>query len=176
MLSAALFALALFAQEAPAPVAAAEPSVPAGAPEDDYGLTAWCAGSLSRWMELRPRVMEDVRRIEGRFTRPGSSIEQDMAAYDELHAAAEQDMALFTRALVAAEQASPRGLASRREGAFKKGQSVWTGADNLPSARLAQEWMSWALPGRCQIAANRLAEQAAVAAPALRGADSAPAG
>lgn len=166
MLNAALLALALFAQEPAA--APAEPPVPTGAPEDDYGLTAWCAGSLSRWMELRPKVMEDVRRIEGRFTRPGSSLEQDMASYDELQASAEQDMGLFNRALVAAEQASPSGLAARREGAFQKGQAVWTGADNLPTARLAQEWMSWALPGRCQFAAARLAEQAAMAAPALR--------
>jgi hypothetical protein len=190
MTFAALLALALLAQDA----AAAEPQAPAvqvqgvdvvgvrpadfpvppGAPADDFGLTAWCYGSLARWMELSPRAMPEVRRIEGLFTRPGSSLEEDMAAYTELQTASERNLALFTGALRTAEAASARPLVSSRDAAIAKGQSVWTGADALTDRRLAQEWMSWTLPGRCETAAARLRERAELAAPALRGADPAP--
>ena len=184
MTLAALLALALFAQATPAqdaPVAPATPAavtaeapVPPGAPADDFGLTAWCYGSLGRWLELSPRALPEVRRIEGMFTRPGSSLEQDMATYTELQEASRQNMSLFATALSAAERASPRPLTAARDAAVVRGQSVWTGSDALPDRRLAQEWMSWTLPGRCETAAVRLRDRAELAAPALRGTEPAP--
>lgn len=170
-LSAALLALALFAQDGPVQTAPGEYAAPAGAPTDDFGLVAWCYGSLSRWMDLRDRVMPEVRRIEGVITRPGSSLEEDMRAYDELQAQAQADLALFTRALRGAEAVSRRPLDESRTAAMSKGRAVWTGADQLTDARLAQEWMSWTLPARCQQAATRLQQRAERTRPALRGAE-----
>lgn len=167
-LNAALLALALFAQDAPVQTAPSEPSTPAGAPSDDFGLVAWCHGSLTRWMELRDRSLPEVRRIEGLITRPGSSLEEDMRAYDELHVQAQNDLALFTRALRGSEAVSRRPLDESRTAAMTKGRAVWTGADELPAARLAQEWMSWTLPARCQQAAARLQQRAERTRPSLR--------
>lgn len=173
--TAALLALALLAQDAPTP-AATEAPVPAGAPADDFGLTAWCHGSLSRWMDLREQVMPEVRRIEGVITRPGSSLEEDMRAYDELEAQSRADLALFTRALRSMERASPRSVDAARDAAMTRGRAVWTGAETLTPARLAQEWMSWSLPARCQTAAVRLQESAELAMPAMRGTEAQPPG
>lgn len=173
MLSAALLALALFAQEpaaAPAAPAAAEPPVPTGAPADDYGLTAWCYGSVTRWRELRDRVLPEVRRIEGAFRNPERTLEEDMAQYDALFAESARDEALLIRALRAAERASPRGLEARREAATAQGRRV-LGSDARSDVELARDWMGWALPARCAYAAARVLEQAELAAPALRGAE-----
>lgn len=164
-MSALLFALALLAQDAPAaaepaPPAAEEAPYPAGAPKDDYGLVAWCYGALSGYLDLKPQVMPEVTRIETAFRAPGRTLEEDLQVYADMEQLGRRDLALFAQAMEAAEKASMRPINARGAEAMKKGRSAWAAAPNLPPARLAQEWMSWSLPARCEPTAARLAEKA----------------
>lgn len=178
MISPLLFALALLAQDAEAaeaiaaapPEAAAETveaAFPPGAPRDPYGLVAWCYGALSAHKGLRDQVMPEVTRIETAFRRPGSSLEDDLKVYDELDELSAQNLALFSRAMEAAEKASPRPINAHGADAIRRGRITWSRADDLPKARLAQEWMSWTLPARCEATATVLEERAALMGPAF---------
>lgn len=178
MISPLLFALALLAQDADAaeaiaaapPEAAAETveaAFPPGAPRDPYGLVAWCYGALSAHKGLRDQVMPEVTRIETTFRRPGSSLEDDLQVYDELDELSAQNLALFSRAMEAAEKASPRPINAHGADAIRRGRITWSRAGDLPKARLAQEWMSWTLPARCEATATVLEERATLMGPAF---------
>jgi hypothetical protein len=167
-LAAAFLALALLAQDAPAPAATAEGPVPAGAPSDDFGLVAWCHGALTGHMDLYSAVKPELDKLSDDPTRETLD-QQQMAAGREY-------LDLYSRALNAAERASPQGLAARGEAARKQGSGIWGPAANAtdPKTRM-WSWLMWELPGRCETAARRLEEQATLAAPALRGAEPEPA-
>ena len=55
----------------------------------------------------------EVIRIESTFRRPGTSLDEDLAVYDELDALTQRNLALFQRAMEAAERASPRPINAR---------------------------------------------------------------
>ena len=178
MISPFLLALALVAQDAEAaeaaPVATAAPApavaeaaYPPGAPRDPYGLVAWCYGALSAHKGLREQVMPEVVRIETTYRRPGSSLEEDLQAYEELDQLSERNLALFSRAIEAAEKASPRPISAHGAEALRRGRATWSRAAELPRARLAQEWMSWTLPARCETTAVTLEERARLMGPAF---------
>lgn len=178
MISPFLFALALVAQDAgtaeaapmetAAPVAApTEAAYPPGAPRDPYGLVAWCYGALSAHKGLRDQVMPEVVRIETTYRRPGSSLEDDLQAYEDLDQLSERNLALFSRAIEAAEKASPRPINAHGAEALRRGRATWSRAAELPAARLAQEWMSWTLPARCETTAVTLEERARLMGPAF---------
>ena len=188
-MSALPFILALLvAQDAPAapsqepaPAAAAEAPVdpladlpfPPGAPRDDYGFVGWCAGALGGYLELHDKVLPDVTRIESTFRKPGTTLAEDMKA--------------FARAMQAAENASLRPLHDHGLDAIQKGHATWAAAGNMPVRTVAQQWMGWALPARCQPTAKALEararllgatfttnEQPAPDAPAIQEAPAAP--
>lgn len=178
-MSSYLFALALLAQDAqsaeptapletaaPA-VAATEAAYPPGAPRDPYGLVAWCYGALSAHKGLRDQVMPEVIRIETAYRRPGTSLADDLKAYDDLDRLSERNLALFGRAMEAAEKASPRPINAQGADALRRGRGTWSRAADLPRARLAQEWMSWTLPARCETTAVTLEERARLMGPAF---------
>ncbi|MDP1641553.1 MAG: hypothetical protein Q8L59_05165 [Phenylobacterium sp.] len=178
MISPLLFALALVAQDAPTPEAApmetatpnatvAEAAYPPGAPRDPYGLVAWCYGALSAHKGLRDQVMPEVVRIETTYRRPGTSLEDDLQAYEDLNRLSEGNLALFSRAMEAAEKASPRPINAHGADALRRGRGTWSRAADLPKARLAQEWMSWTLPARCETTAVALEERARLMGPAF---------
>ena len=178
MISPFLFALALVAQDAQTPeaapmetvaptAAAAEPAYPPGAPRDPYGLVAWCYGALSAHKGLRDQVMPEVVRIETTYRRPGSSLDDDLQAYEELNQLSDRNLALFSRAMEAAEKASPRPINAHGADALRRGRGTWSRAADLPKARLAQEWMSWTLPARCETTAVALEERARLMGPAF---------
>ncbi|MDO8411295.1 MAG: hypothetical protein Q7S93_14670 [Phenylobacterium sp.] len=178
MISPLLFALTLLAQDADAaqaiaaapPEAAAETveaAFPPGAPRDPYGLVAWCYGALSAHKGLRDQVMPEVTRIETAFRRPGSSLADDLRVYDELDELSARNLALFSRAMEAAEKASPRPINAQGADAIRRGRITWSRAEDLPKARLAQEWMSWTLPARCEATATVLEQRAALMGPAF---------
>jgi hypothetical protein len=167
-------ALALFAQDAAgaaettatAPPATSdapkEPPFPPGAPTDDYGFVSWCYGSLDGWLQLRDRAMPEVERIEKTYRRPGSSLADDLKVYADLEKEGRRNLKVFAGAIEAAEKASVRPISAQGAEALKKGRSTWAGAANIANARLAQEWMSWALPARCEPTAVRLTQNAAL--------------
>lgn len=168
MAVAALFALALLAQDPAAPAAPAAPPIegpiPPGAPEDDYGLVAWCHGALTGHMALYDTVKPELDKLSDDPSRAELDREQMAAGRDYL--------ALYARALEAAERASPRPLRQRGDAARKKGMGIWTPAANAtdPKTRM-WSWLLWDLPGRCETAAKRLEERSLLAAPAVRGAE-----
>jgi len=174
------FALALLAAQpateaAPAaPEAAAESPAsidapwPAGAPRDDYQLVAWCYGALRGYLDLHDEVMPEVTRIESSFRRPGSKLADDLKVYDDQQKQGRRDLAKFQAALTAAEKASPRPINVVGAEAVKKGRGIWSPGQNVSKARLAQEWMSWTLPSRCQTTAHTLETRARLMSPALK--------
>lgn len=187
MKSALFLALALFLADdapgaaaggaAPEPAVAGGQSLPPGAPQDDYGLVAWCYGALSGYLELHDAVMPEVTRIETAFRAPGRTLEEDLAVYADMQRDGRRQMNLFAAAMEAAEKASLRPLNIVGAEAVKKGRGVWAAAPNLPKARVAQEWMSWALPARCETTAIALEQRSKLMGTAFRsgGEESAPA-
>ncbi len=180
-----LFALALFAQDAPAapptgdaPVADAgradlrERAAAAGAssaPTDDFGFAAWCSGALDGYLEMKPRVLPEVRRIEGAFREPGRTLAQDMRVYEQIERDGRANRLSLRKTLDQAERGDA-GLATERTDAYAHGRAVWSVPDDAPKARLAQEWMSWTLPGRCDTTLKNLGDPSGLLNTAARAA------
>ncbi len=168
-----LLAFALLAQDAPAalpaddgPVATAAPRKqdvaplpiqggPVSPPTDDYGYVGWCFGAVSGYVDLYDRAMPEVIRIERAWPTPGTE-ENIKEVYPAQKRDAIASLALFGRAIEAAEKASPTPIAQQGAAAIKKGRGVWTGATSVPKAQLAQFWMSWSPPARCEETAKAL--------------------
>ena len=156
------------APDAAAPAAPPEAAWPAGAPHDDYLLVAWCYGALRGYVDLHDQVMPEVTRIEGEFRRPGSSLADDLKVYADEQVQAQKDLKRFRAALTAAEKASIRPINAQGAEAVAKGHAVWTAPPGTPKARMAQEWMSWTLPARCQTTATELEKKAVLMGPAFK--------
>jgi hypothetical protein len=131
-----------------AAAAAAGDPFPTGAPVDDYGFVGWCYGALSTHMSLRPKVWSEVERIEREFPDPNASPDSALAGYDQQMKEGQTELALFDKAL--------KSKKGDRAAAVASGEKIWAGSDNTSTRQLAQLWMSWALPGRCQTTANKL--------------------
>jgi hypothetical protein len=171
-MSALLFAIALFATQdaanaapASAPAAAEAPAdggpaYPIGAPRDDYGLVSWCYGALRGYLDLHDQVMPEVRRIETTYRRPGSNLADDLKVYDVMQREGRKDLTLFESAIETAERASIKPIAPIGAAAVTRGRATWAAAPTMPPARVAQEWMSWTLPARCEITAQSLQRRA----------------
>uniref|UniRef100_B0T4Z6 Uncharacterized protein n=1 Tax=Caulobacter sp. (strain K31) TaxID=366602 RepID=B0T4Z6_CAUSK len=172
MATAFLLALALLAQDAPvstAPTASAPPprTQPAAtAPTDDYGYVGWCYGALGGYVELYDKVMPEVTRIEKTFPGP-DGFTAAMKEYPAMRDQAKKDLLVYRSAIVAAEKASPRPISEYGAAAIKKGHSVWSGADQVDKARLAQVWMSWSPPGDCDTRAKALESKSTLFGQAL---------
>lgn len=169
-----LLAFALLAQDAPpavpspddGPMATAAPRKqdvaplpiqggPVSAPTDDYGYVGWCFGAVSGYVDLYDRAMPEVIRIERAWPTPGTE-ENIKEVYPAQKREAVESLALFRRAIEAAEKASPTPIATQGAAAIKKGRGVWTGATSVPKAQLAQFWMSWSPPRKCEETAKAL--------------------
>jgi hypothetical protein len=167
-------ALFLFLQGQPAAAEAAPPPAeataavappaeerwPAGAPHDDYQFVAWCYGSLRGYLDLHDEVMPDVTRIETTYRPPGRKLSDDLKVYADMQKDGRRQLKLFQGALTAAEKASIRPINTVGAEAVKKGRAVWTAGPEVTKARMAQEWMSWALPAKCETTARSLESRA----------------
>jgi len=169
MAPALLLALSLFAADpamdtgGSAGAAAAAP----GEPQNEYQLVAWCYGALSAHMALHDQAMPEVDRIEHAFeTHPGDA-KEELAFYAQQQKDGKKQLALFRRAMTAAEKASIRPIQQEGAVAIAQGEAVWAGSDTADKRRLAQEWMSWALPDRCTPTATALEQKASVLGAAL---------
>lgn len=168
------FALALFAQ---APDAAAQPAaapppvedrIPSGAPKDDYPFVAWCYGALRGWLDLHDEVMPEVTRIETQFRKPGTSLADDLKVYDQMQKDGRETLKKYQGALTAAEKASVRPINSLGGAAVRQGRLIWQTGPEVTKARKAQEWMSWTLPGRCDVVAANLETRSRLIGATLR--------
>ncbi|MGA0607582.1 hypothetical protein ACO2Q0_16445 [Phenylobacterium sp. VNQ135] len=173
-------ALALFAQDAPAaapateaapPATASEDRWPTGAPREDYQFVAWCYGALRGYLDMHDEVIPEVTRIEKQFRKPGTKLEDDMKVYADMQKDGRAKLKLFQSALTAAEKASVRPINTVGAEAVKQGRSVWNAGPEVTKARKAQEWMSWALPAKCETTASALEQRSLLAAATLRGAE-----
>lgn len=163
-------ALALFVQdpavappaEAPPPAAqpAPEDRLPTGAPRDDYQFVAWCYGTLRGYLDLHDEVMPEVTRIESQFRKPGTSLADDLKVYADLQKDGRNKLKTFQGALTAAEKASVRPINTIGATAVRQGRQTWNAGPDVTKARKAQEWMSWALPQRCETVAASLETKA----------------
>ena len=169
MLSLAL-ALALLAQAPEAPAAETPPEQrhPTGAPREEYPFVAWCYGALRGYLEMHDEVMPEVKRIETTFRRPGSSLADDMKTYADMQKDGEAKLKQFRAALTAAEKASPRAINTMGAAAVRQGRSIWNVGEGVTKARKAQEWMSWALPAKCETVSANLEQKAKLMGSAFR--------
>ncbi|THD59621.1 hypothetical protein [Phenylobacterium sp.] len=166
-------ALVLFLQGQPAAEAAAPPPaeaaappadaatppedrLPAGAPRDDYQFVGWCYGLLRGYLDLHDRVMPEVTRIESTYRPPDRKLSDDLKVYADMQKEGQAQLKLFRAALTAAEKASLKPINTVGAAAVSKGADVWNVTPDVTPARLAQEWMSWALPARCETVAKSL--------------------
>ncbi len=133
-----------------------EEPYPTGAPTDDYGFMAWCYGALSGHLSLYDRVLPEVRRIEAEFPDAGTPIDKVMQGYSVQHTRGERLLLRYDRALEIQESQGKTGGVDRAA-AVAKGRDLWSGSETADTRQLAQLWMSWALPSRCQATALRLA-------------------
>jgi hypothetical protein len=168
MAPALLFALALFAADPGLDTSgsAGATALP-GEPQTDYQLVAWCYGALSAHMSLHDEAMPEVERIERTFeTHPGAANEE-LAFYAQQQKEGKKQLTLFRKAMTAAEKASIHPIQQEGATAIAQGRAIWAGADYADKRRLAQEWMSWALPDRCASTAQSLEQKSSVLGAAL---------
>lgn len=141
-------------------VAKGEEPFPVGAPTSDYGFVAWCYGALSGHLALYDKVLPEVRRIEAEFPDSKTPIDKVMTGYEVQHRRGEHLLEIYSRALDLGTAAG-KTEGEDREADIAKGKDLWTGSDNADPKQLAQLWMSWGLPGRCDVTAARLGPKAA---------------
>jgi hypothetical protein len=149
---------------APAQPPQGEP-LPAGAPTQDYPLTAWCYGAMSEYLAIYQRVKPDLRAIDKMW---GSSEPNETEPYADDMAAARDELKVLAGAVEAAEKASPTPIAPQGVDAIRLGRSIWSPAEAKTSRELARAWLSWALPDRCDSTARDLAAKSALLGQALR--------
>ncbi len=133
---------------------AADAPAASGLPADDYGLMAWCYGALSGHVDLYDKVLPEVTRIETAFPEPNVPVDKAMASYKTQNARGKQLLVQYARALDRLEAKSKVDKAERQE-AVARGRQTWAGAETADPRQLAQLWMSWGLPGRCDAAAKK---------------------
>ncbi len=140
-------------------VASGEEPFPSGAPTDDYGFMGWCYGALSGHLALYDKVLPQVRRIEGEFPDSGTPLDKVMDGYKAQHERGEAILTSYGRALDIQEATGKTGGVERSV-AVNRGREAWQGSATADPRQLAQLWMSWALPDRCQTVAARIAPKA----------------
>lgn len=169
-----MIALALLAQTpeaAPAeaaPPVAAEDRIPNGAPRDDYPFVAWCYGALRGYLDMKSEVMPEVTRIENQFRKPGTRLADDLKVYEDMERDGKSQLKTFQGALTAAEKASVRPINAVGAQAVRQGRQTWSAGPSVTRARKAQEWMSWALPARCDTVAASLEARSRLMGATLR--------
>jgi hypothetical protein len=150
------------AEAAPAEALPPAERWPAGAPHDDYQFVAWCYGSLRGYLDLHDQVMPEVTRIESTYRPPGRKLADDLKVYADMQKEGRAQLKAFQAALTAAEKASLRPINTVGAAAVQQGRSVWRAGPEVTKARMAQEWMSWALPAKCETTAKALEARASL--------------
>lgn len=176
-MTALALALALFAQDpaaatvTTAPAPAAEPPAdthPTGAPKEDYPFVAWCYGALRGYLDLHDQMLPEVRRIESAYRPPNRSLAEDMKVYADQQKYGQAKLKDFQAALTAAEKASLRPINQQGAAAVRQGRSIWNAGPEVKKATVAQMWMSWALPAKCETVAADLEKRAALMGTAFK--------
>jgi len=152
--------------------------VPASAPKDDYRFVAWCYGALDEYLNIYQVVKPDLKAIDKLFGTPVVEAEPYTADIAEDRKALKR----YGAAIEAAERASLRPISDQGAQAIRDGRDMWAAAKQQPTRRLADAWLFWGIPPRCDRVADRLKARAtllgqalAVDAPTVAPVDPAPA-
>jgi hypothetical protein len=129
---------------------------------------AWCYGTLRGYLDLHDEVMPEVTRIENQFRKPGTSLKDDLKVYADMQKDGQAKLKTFQTALTTAEKASVRPINTVGANAVRQGRQTWNVGSGVSKARKAQEWMSWALPARCETVAASLEQRARLMGATLR--------
>jgi hypothetical protein len=126
--------------------------VPSGAPTDDYGFVAWCYGALGEYLSIYDVVKPDLKDIDKMF---GTSVVEDQP-YSADVAAERVALKRFGSAIEAAERASPTPIAAQGVADIQSGRAIWAVARLQPHRKLADAWLFWGIPKRCETTAKAL--------------------
>ncbi len=137
--------------------------IPPGAPTDDYGFVAWCYGALGEYLTVYATVIPDLKAIDKLF---GSSVQED-EPYTADVAAERVALKRFGVAIEAAERASPTPIATQGAADIQAGRDIWAAAKRLPRRKLADAWLFWGIPKRCETAAKALKTRSITLGPSL---------
>jgi|BarGraIncu00222A_1022003.scaffolds.fasta_scaffold40162_3 hypothetical protein len=158
----ALMALSILAAEpATEPPANPDPAaarpetedIPPGAPTDDYGFVSWCYGATDEYLTIYTKVLPDLKDIDKAF---GSPVKEAVPYATDV-AAQHKALKRFGDAIAAAEKATSDPINSTEgQGAIAKGRGIWSVAETLPSRKLADAWLFWGIPVRCERTAKAL--------------------
>lgn len=121
---------------------------------------AWCYGALRGYLDMHDEMMPEVTRIESQFRKPGTRLEDDLKVYAQMQKDGRAQLKTFQGALTAAEKASVRPINTVGANAVRLGRQIWNTGPEVTKARKAQEWMSWALPARCETVSASLEARA----------------
>ncbi len=160
----ALMALSILAAEpATEPPANPDPAaarpetedIPPGAPTDAYGFVGWCYGATDEYLTIYTKVLPDLKDIDKTF---GSPVKEDVPYATDV-AAQHKALKRFGDAMAAAEKADSDPInTSEGQAAIAKGRGIWSVAETLPTRKLADAWLFWGIPVRCERTAKTLHE------------------
>jgi hypothetical protein len=66
----------------------------------------------------------------------------------------------FAAAMQATESASPQPIADQGQADVALGRGIWAKVEALPSRQLADAWLFWGVPVRCETTAKALSDRA----------------
>ncbi len=135
-----------------APTDADEDGVPRGAPTDDYLFVAWCYGATDEYLDIYERVKPDLKAIDKLFGSPVKEAEPYATDVAGEHKALKR----FASAITAAEKASVHPIGEQGAAAINQGRLIWRAAELQPSRKLADAWLYWGIPNRCEKTAAAL--------------------
>jgi hypothetical protein len=127
--------------------------IPPGAPTDDYGFVSWCYGATDEYLTIYTKVLPDLKDIDKTVGSPVKEAEP----YATDVAAQHKALKRFGDAIAAAEKATSDPINSTEgQAAIAKGRSIWSVAETLPNRKLADAWLFWGIPVRCERTAKSL--------------------
>ena len=129
-----------------------EDGIPPGAPTDDYQFVAWCYGATEEYLAIYERVKPDLKAIDKMFGTPVKEAEPYQSDVAEEHKALKR----FGVAITTAEKASFHPIVEDGVEAMAQGRSIWRAAEMQPSRKLADAWLFWGIPTRCEKTAATL--------------------
>lgn len=130
--------------------------IPTTAPKDDYRFVAWCYGALDEYLQIYEVVKPDLKEIDKLFGTPVVEAEPYSADIAEDRKALKR----FAGAIEAAEKASVHPISQQGAEAMESGRHIWAAAKMEPHRKLADAWLFWGVPAKCDRVAKTLKTRA----------------
>ena len=128
--------------------------VPVGAPTDPYGFVGWCYGATDEYLSIYVKVLPQLKAIDQAF---GSPVKEDEPYAADI-VAEHKALKRFADAMKAAEKASSQPISTQGQAAIAQGRDIWSKVEAMPDHDLADAWLLWGIPVRCETTAKSLRE------------------